>query len=120
MVNSKLSSMRAFLDKNKVKKQGFFKNLTFLLVVNSLLYTRQNLIFVFRFRLYMFHKSTLLYLIVEGEGEYNSLNFSRLATHPYNKNEQKYIAIQINKEMVIDCKYRKLHIYRMLVRVSWE
>ena len=42
IVNSNLYSMRVFLDKNKVKKQGLFENLTFRLVVNSLQYTELN------------------------------------------------------------------------------
>ena len=39
MVNSKVYSVKVFPDKIKAKKQGLFEKLTFLLVVNSLIYT---------------------------------------------------------------------------------
>ena len=39
MVNSKVYSVKVFPDKIKVKKQDLFEKVTFLLVVNSLIYT---------------------------------------------------------------------------------
>ena len=41
-VNSKVYSVKVFLDKIMVKKQSIFEKLTLLLVVNSLLYKALN------------------------------------------------------------------------------